>query len=59
MTIVLCAKFTQHADLRERLLATFPYPLIESSRTDAFWGAGADGPRALDHRSHDQLVTKM
>jgi ribA/ribD-fused uncharacterized protein len=37
------AKFVQHPRLAQRLLATETRPLIETTRDDAFWGAGADG----------------
>jgi ribA/ribD-fused uncharacterized protein len=37
------AKFTQHADLREALLATGDRVLIEDSPTDSYWGVGANG----------------
>lgn len=43
MRDVLRAKFTQHADLRRRLLATAGAVLTEDSRTDAFWGVGKAG----------------
>ena len=36
------AKFTQHADLAERLLATGTAELVEDSQADAFWGIGPD-----------------
>ena len=37
------AKFTQHADLREILLATGDALLVEHTRNDAYWGDGGDG----------------
>lgn len=40
MTRILNAKFSQHPDLAERLLETYPRLLIENSQTDAFWGIG-------------------
>lgn len=43
MRAVLAAKFDQHPDLRERLLATGDATLIEVSKTDPFWGIGAKG----------------
>lgn len=43
MKIVLRAKFTQHPDLKEKLLATGDAKLIEKSKTDAFWGTGKKG----------------
>ncbi|KAI0080961.1 DUF1768-domain-containing protein [Panus rudis PR-1116 ss-1] len=43
MDEALWHKFSQHADLREELLATGDAELIENSDKDAFWGCGADG----------------
>lgn len=37
------AKFTQHADLRSRLLATGDVEIVEHSGKDAYWGDGGDG----------------
>jgi ribA/ribD-fused uncharacterized protein len=37
------AKFTQHADLREVLLATGDSLLVEHTENDAYWGDGGDG----------------
>lgn len=37
------AKFTQHADLREALLATGEALLIEHTAEDDYWGDGGDG----------------
>lgn len=37
------AKFTQHAELRELLLATGDETLVEHSKSDAYWGDGGDG----------------
>ena len=37
------AKFTQHADLREILLATGDSVLVEHTANDAYWGDGGDG----------------
>jgi ribA/ribD-fused uncharacterized protein len=39
----LRAKFTQHADLGERLRATGDALLVEHSRRDAYWADGGDG----------------
>jgi ribA/ribD-fused uncharacterized protein len=39
----LLFKFKQHADLREKLIATGEVPLIENSLVDMFWGCGSDG----------------
>jgi len=43
-------KFTQHQDLRDRLLATGSKVLAEASPTDLIWGVGfaADDDRILD-----------
>lgn len=43
MRAVLRAKFTQHPDLRDALLATGKAAIIEESKTDAFWGLGKKG----------------
>jgi ribA/ribD-fused uncharacterized protein len=40
MSKALKAKFTQHADLQAKLLATGTRPLIEANPTDAYWGYG-------------------
>lgn len=37
------AKFSQHPQLAEMLLATAPAELIEDSPFDSFWGQGQDG----------------
>jgi N-glycosidase YbiA len=37
------AKFSQHADLAQLLLATAAAALIEDSPSDAFWGTGRNG----------------
>ena len=37
------AKFTQHADLREILLATGDARIVEHTENDAYWGDGGDG----------------
>lgn len=44
------AKFTQNADLLEKLLATKGTTLVEASPYDRIWGIGlgADNPRAKD-----------
>ncbi len=36
-------KFTQHADLREILLATGDATIVEHTKNDAYWGDGGDG----------------
>ncbi len=43
MRDVLVAKFAQHPDLAERLLATGRARLVEDSKMDAFWGTGKNG----------------
>lgn len=45
MRIADTAKFLQHPDLAARLLASGDAEIVEDSRTDAFWGTGADGAR--------------
>eukprot|EP01062_Namystynia_karyoxenos_P044263 TRINITY_DN32535_c0_g1_i3.p3 TRINITY_DN32535_c0_g1~~TRINITY_DN32535_c0_g1_i3.p3 ORF type:complete len:112 (+),score=33.80 TRINITY_DN32535_c0_g1_i3:238-573(+) len=42
METAIYAKFSQHAELRERLLRTAPRPLVERA-PDACWGDGGDG----------------
>jgi ribA/ribD-fused uncharacterized protein len=37
------AKFTQHPDLRAKLLATGNAELVEHTKNDAYWGDGGDG----------------
>jgi ribA/ribD-fused uncharacterized protein len=37
------AKFSQHEELRARLLATGDTVLVEHSSVDAYWGDGGDG----------------
>ena len=36
-------KFSTHQKIREKLLATFPEDIIESSPYDYYWGCGQDG----------------
>jgi ribA/ribD-fused uncharacterized protein len=43
MLVALRAKFTQHADLRARMLATGDAPLAEHTSNDFYWGDGGDG----------------
>lgn len=40
------AKFLQHKDLRDQLIATGYEELIEDSPVDYYWGCGADGSGA-------------
>ena len=42
------AKFTQHRDLRQRLLDTGDEVLVEHSPADAYWGDGGDGSGKID-----------
>ncbi len=37
------AKFSQHVDLREILLATGDATIVEHTENDAYWGDGGDG----------------
>ena len=39
----LCAKFTQHADLKKLLLSTGTYELVEHTKNDRYWADGGDG----------------
>lgn len=43
MRDALCAKFAQHADIRELLLSTGDAQLIEHTTNDRYWGDGGDG----------------
>ena len=43
MRTAVRAKFTQHPELREQLLATGDAFLIEHTRNDSYWGDGGDG----------------
>jgi ribA/ribD-fused uncharacterized protein len=43
MRTALRAKFTQHADLRQVLLATADAMLVEHPEKDHYWGDGGDG----------------
>jgi len=43
MRKALRAKFEQHAELRQQLLATGTVKLVEHTERDAFWGDGGDG----------------
>jgi len=46
MRDALCAKFTQHDDLRRLLLSTGDAKLVEHTERDDFWGNGGDGSGA-------------
>ena len=43
LTEAVRAKFTQHDDLREILLATGDAKLVEHTENDSYWGDGGDG----------------
>ncbi|MFM7448558.1 MAG: NADAR family protein [Leptolyngbyaceae cyanobacterium] len=43
MREALYAKFTQHPDLTQKLLATGDLKLIEHTKNDRYWGDGGDG----------------
>lgn len=43
MREAVLAKFTQHKDLQEILLATGDAEIIEHTSKDAYWGDGGDG----------------
>lgn len=43
MRRVVCAKFSQHDDLRDVLLGTGDALLIEHTDKDSYWGDGGDG----------------
>jgi len=43
MREAILAKFTQHEDLRELLLATGDAKIIEHTTNDDYWGDGGDG----------------
>ena len=43
MRRALLAKFTQHAKLKRKLLATGDATLIEHTRNDRYWADGGDG----------------
>ena len=43
MRAAVLAKFTQHADIRETLLATGDALLVEHTRNDSYWGDGGNG----------------
>jgi ribA/ribD-fused uncharacterized protein len=43
MRRAVLAKFTQHAALRDTLLATGDAILVEHTRNDSYWGDGGDG----------------
>ena len=43
MRRAVLAKFTQHEELRDTLLATGDALLVEHTRNDSYWGDGGDG----------------
>jgi ribA/ribD-fused uncharacterized protein len=43
MRRAVLAKFTQHADLQQLLLATGEAKIVEHTRRDSYWGDGGDG----------------
>ena len=43
MRKAVTAKFTQHPELRELLVATGDAKLVEHTENDAYWGDGGDG----------------
>lgn len=43
MRAALSAKFTQHPDLKAKLLATGAAEIIEHTQNDHYWGDGGDG----------------
>ncbi|MCE5279465.1 MAG: NADAR family protein [Planctomycetaceae bacterium] len=43
MLAALRAKFSQHPDLREMLLATGEARIVERAKKDRYWGDGGDG----------------
>lgn len=43
MRVALRAKFTQHLQLRNLLLGTGNFVLIEHTKNDSYWGDGGDG----------------
>lgn len=43
MRKALAAKFSQHADLRQMLLATGSAVIVEHTKNDHYWGDGGDG----------------
>jgi N-glycosidase YbiA len=47
MEFALLAKFTQHEDLKEKLLSTNDAKLIEDSPYDSYWGSARNGKNML------------
>jgi ribA/ribD-fused uncharacterized protein len=43
MRKAVLTKFTQHAELREQLLATADAKIVEHTERDDYWGDGGDG----------------
>lgn len=52
MRDAVMAKFTQHDELREMLLATGEAELVEHTTNDAYWGDGGDGSGKKHARSN-------
>jgi ribA/ribD-fused uncharacterized protein len=43
MKQAVTAKFTQHENLKQLLLATSPHPLVQLKPGDGVWGSGPSG----------------
>ncbi len=43
MYLAVKKKFCTHATIKEKLLATYPEDIVESSPHDYYWGCGQDG----------------
>jgi len=60
MEETLWHKFTQHPDLKDRLLSTGDAELIADTNKDNFWGVGADrGGRSELGKALDKLRSKL
>ncbi|HEY9752323.1 MAG TPA: NADAR family protein [Coleofasciculaceae cyanobacterium] len=57
MREALYAKFTQHPDLTQKLLATGDLKLIEHTKNDRYWGDGGDGT-GLNRLGHLLMETR-
>ena len=54
------AKFTQHKDNRELLLATGDALLVEHTPDDKFWGDGGDGgDETLGQNKLGKIITRV